>query len=290
MDEQFILAKDDFIISFSDGYDLRRNAAEYIIAWESLEKSPDNYYLNGLLDTANIIIKNESNDKNKEDSFQYDAPFNPIGPGYLFGITPVHGEPTNHPWADRLGSISDANSNQRLAAWPSVSPDPSKSHVRMHPFHSSVYPLLRMNATTGRPAFIEMIKSMVFGGINEEHKSMERDFTQELLNNDINHPFLHGIDDKKIGGYLYPNGSTGHHTHDLYERDFMRWRKDNEDLEKQLMEDETPHEDIEKRMRELHFENRADDWVSDKMEESKPENWDYEDWDKIPKMNNTLML
>jgi len=32
MDEQFILAKNDFIISLNDGYDLRRNAAEYIIA------------------------------------------------------------------------------------------------------------------------------------------------------------------------------------------------------------------------------------------------------------------
>jgi len=52
MDEQFILAKNDFIVSLSDGYDLRRNAAEYIIAWESLEKSPDNFYLHGLFDTA----------------------------------------------------------------------------------------------------------------------------------------------------------------------------------------------------------------------------------------------
>ena len=298
MDEQFILAKNDFIVSLSDGYDLRRNAAEYIIAWESLEKSPDNFYLHGLFDTANLIIKEPP----PPPAFKDDIPtsgvmgpknaFNPLqvrrllGPGYLFGITPVHGEPTNHPWADRLGAISDADSNQRLAAWPSIDPNPSKSHVRLHPFHSSVYPLLRMNAVTGKPAFVEMIRSMVFGGINQEHKDMERDFTQELLNDDINHAYLHGIEGKKIGGYLYPNGSTGHHTHDLYERDFIRWRKDNEELEKQLMEDNTPHEDIEKMLRELHFENRADDWTSDKQVETSADNWDYSNWDEIPQDEN----
>ena len=40
MDEDFNISKQELLESLADGYDLRRNAAEYIISWTSLSKSP----------------------------------------------------------------------------------------------------------------------------------------------------------------------------------------------------------------------------------------------------------
>lgn len=59
MIDEFNICKNDFLISLYDGLDLSRNAAEYVMAWESLEKAPlDNISLS-LKDTAELILKNE---------------------------------------------------------------------------------------------------------------------------------------------------------------------------------------------------------------------------------------
>ena len=54
--EQFNIAKDELLLSLADGNDLEFNAAEYIIAWESLEKAPSDNLLKSLKNTAETII------------------------------------------------------------------------------------------------------------------------------------------------------------------------------------------------------------------------------------------
>ena len=44
MIDDFNIRKNEFVISLYDGLDLSRSAAEYIMAWESLEKSPNDLF------------------------------------------------------------------------------------------------------------------------------------------------------------------------------------------------------------------------------------------------------
>jgi hypothetical protein len=86
MIDDFNIRKNEFLISLYDGFDLSRNAAEYIMAWESLEKAPKDLFSLNLKDTAEIIIK--------------EKPEKSINTGYLLASKPTFGEPTNHVWAD----------------------------------------------------------------------------------------------------------------------------------------------------------------------------------------------
>ena len=52
MIDEFNICKNDFLISLYDGLDLSRNAAEYVMAWESLEKAPLENISLSLKDTA----------------------------------------------------------------------------------------------------------------------------------------------------------------------------------------------------------------------------------------------
>ena len=98
MIDEFNICKNDFLISLYDGLDLSRNAAEYVMAWESLEKAPlDNISLS-LKDTAELILKNERMFITGEDKI-FDLP-KKEGPGYLLASKTTFGEPTNHVWAD----------------------------------------------------------------------------------------------------------------------------------------------------------------------------------------------
>ena len=58
--ENFNIVKDDFLLSLADGKDLAFNAAEYIIAWESLEKAPTDDTLRTLKYSAEMIVKDDA--------------------------------------------------------------------------------------------------------------------------------------------------------------------------------------------------------------------------------------
>ena len=57
--EQFNIAKDELLLSLADGNDLAFSAAEYIIAWESLNKAPTDTLSRSLKYTAELIQKEE---------------------------------------------------------------------------------------------------------------------------------------------------------------------------------------------------------------------------------------
>ena len=158
--ENFNIVKDDFMLSLADGYDLESNAAEYIIAWESLEKAPTDDMLRTLKYTAETIMK----DKEQMEASGVDAiQASQEGPGYLLAREEIYGEPTNHIWADGLKGAKHIGVSHSV--WPRFEGKPGSKYTNAHfPFHSSIQPLLRKNSVTQTPAFVEKFRRHIFDG------------------------------------------------------------------------------------------------------------------------------
>ena len=143
--QDFYIRKNDFIISLYDGLDLSRTAAEYIMAWESLEKSPNDLFSLNLKDTAETIIKFDKKE----------------GAGYLLASKPTFGEPTNHVWAD--GMIRREGRGHSI--YPTYRANAKSSYTDSHfPYHEMNHPLRQINHATGLPNMIEVLRSFALGG------------------------------------------------------------------------------------------------------------------------------
>ena len=67
-------------------------------------------------------------------------------------------------------------------------------------------------------------------------------------------------------GNISINGSTVTHQDDMYERDYKRWLMENTNQEESLVKEGYKPNDIEKIMRERHFDDRAKDWISEDID------------------------
>lgn len=271
-DEQFAIAKNDLLLSLYDGKEVNNSAAEYILAWESLEKSPSDYISSQLKNTAESIIKISFDtapvgEEDYKDAF--DEKDKAEGPGYLLSTKRTHGDPTNHVWAD--GLFSAKNISHQAAMWPTYATEGGSTYKAHHfPYHQTVHPLRRNNAVTDKPNFVELLKAYVLGGHGEEEKEFEKAYVQHLI--DKKSPLHFGSTSKdkfdkktqKLLGQLDVNGTVGNHQMDFYERDFLRWLSENRDKEIQLEKQGVNSKEIEKIMRNQHFDERADDWTSNK--------------------------
>ena len=65
--DQLDIASADLLKSLDDKLDLERNAAEYIIAWQSMQKAPSEIIYTSLFSIADAIIKEK---EEGEDSFK----------------------------------------------------------------------------------------------------------------------------------------------------------------------------------------------------------------------------
>ena len=168
--EQFNIAKDELLLSLADGNDLAFSAAEYIIAWESLNKAPTDLLSRSLKYTAETIQKA----KDDETYVEEDKTYKP-GAGFLLAHHHTHGEPTNHIWKDRLAGADGLKESH--AVWPRYTPTASHPY-REHnfPFHHTNYPLLRMDSETGNAAYVEVLRSHIFGGHAKEEAEMEKQY------------------------------------------------------------------------------------------------------------------
>ena len=199
--EQFNIAKDDFLLSLEDGNDLEFNAAEYIIAWESLEKAPTDNLLKSLKYTAETIQK--ASEKQDEITWIGDKKYKE-GPGFLLAHHHTHGEPTNHIWKNQLSGADGLHESH--AVWPRYTPTASHPYKEHNfPFHHGMHPLLKMDAETGNAAYVEMLRSHIFGGHAEKEKEMEQKFHAHLEKKKS--PLLTGFNNKKILGSLRTNKS-----------------------------------------------------------------------------------
>ena len=168
MNDHFYVCSNQLLKSLDDGLDLVYSAAEYILAYEELDKPPSEPLFKSLKATAEMIYKQE------EEQAQAEKPYHlPEGKGYLFALQHTHGEPTNHVWKD--GLQSPVNKRNRHAVWPYYQPkDGTHPYQRHHfPFHEVNHPLLRTNAVTGRPAYVEMLRNWSLGGHGKAEKQME---------------------------------------------------------------------------------------------------------------------
>ena len=254
--EQFNIAKDDFLLSLEDGNDLEFNAAEYIIAWESLEKAPTDNLLKSLKYTAETIQK--ASEKQDEITLDDDKKYKE-GPGFLLAHHHTHGEPTNHIWKNQLSGADGLHESH--AVWPRYTPTASHPYKEHNfPFHHGMHPLLKMDAETGNAGYVEMLRSHIFGGHAEKEKEMEQEFHAYLEKKKS--PLLTGFNNKKILGSLRTNKSEHRHQFDLYNRDYRRWSKLNTELKDKYISEGRSVEETENRLKVDHFNQRAKQWQS----------------------------
>jgi len=253
--EQFNIAKDELLLSLADGNDLAFSAAEYIIAWESLNKAPTDLLSRSLKYTAETIQKA----KDDETYVEEDKTYKP-GAGFLLAHHHTHGEPTNHIWKDRLAGADGLKESH--AVWPRYTPTASHPY-REHnfPFHHTNHPLLRMDSEKGNAAYVEVLRSHIFGGHAKEEAEMEKQYQKYLQ--EKKSPIVFGHNKKKILGSLRTHKSNYSHQQDLYERDFQRWNKLNSEMKDNYLADGRSAEETENRLRVDHFNQRAKQWQSD---------------------------
>lgn len=252
--EQFNIAKDELLLSLADGNDLAFSAAEYIIAWESLNKAPTDTLSRSLKYTAELIQKEEDEATKVEQDKSYKE-----GPGFLLAHHHTHGEQTNHVWKDRLAGAD--NVRESHAVWPRYVPTASHPYrEHNYPFHHTNHPLLKMDAHSGDAAYVEVLRSHIFGGHSKEEAQMEKEFQKHLEAKKS--PLIHGYNGKKILGSLRHHKSNYSHQHDLYERDYQRWNKLNSELKDNYLADGRSAEETENRLRVDHFNQRAKQWQS----------------------------
>ena len=266
MDEDFNISKQELLESLADGYDLRRNAAEYIISWTSLSKSPTDPLLLSLKGTAESILKAGEEEQEFDagtESFVEKPPKE--GEGLLLGTKPTKGDLTNHHWKDGLSGATDVKHSH--AVWPTYKAGVGSTYKDYNfPYHKNNHPLRRMNTSSGRANFVEVLRAHSLGGHGDVEKEMEEAFHSHLLKN--NSPVLHGLKNTnstsktKVLGSLKLNGVNDSHQIDLYNRDFQRWFVQNQELLVKFQKEGRPKSEIENRMRHQHFEERADDWES----------------------------
>ena len=257
--EQFNIAKDELLLSLADGNDLEFNAAEYIIAWESLEKAPSDNLLKSLKNTAETIIiaKKEVDEKTTSEITEVGQT---EGPGLLLAHHHTHGEPTNHVWKNQLAGADGIKESH--AVWPRYDPSPSRPYkAHNFPFHHATHPLLKMDAETGNAAYVENLRSHIFGGHAKEETKMEQEFQRHLQKKKS--PLVEGHNGKKILGSLKTNKSNHAHQIDLYHRDYQRWSKLNTERKDNYISEGRSAEEAENRLKVDHFNQRAKQWQSD---------------------------
>ena len=280
----FLNRRNELLKSLEDGLDLDRSAAEYMMAFANLDESPtDSLSLICKSMSRNILMLKDEGYQEEED-YEGPAPTEVGGKGgtqtaaYLFGMEGLSSEPSKHPWVGR--HTSTGNRGIRHAVWPDVRTGPNDHYKHTHPFHENFHPLLRRNAVTGDTMMKHLFKDFYLKPTPGEKSMAERHATNESDWHDHHfksgNPVIIGEKGKdsnerlfNFGGPLRTHGSTHHSNHDLYERDFRRWKLDNGHGKI----DDNPE------LRKEHFEARADEWDGeDTTFEAAPEKeFTYED-------------
>ena len=185
--ELFLFHRNELLKSLEDGFDLDRNAAEFMMAYSNLDNEPsDSLSLMCKSASQKLLILRKENDEEgevAETSAAESASSGSKSAMYLYGLKGLGSTPSKHPWIDKV--VGTKNHHFRHAVWPFVEKD-SKAHYKgVTPFDEDFYPLLRKNAVTGRRQFSELLRSMFIGGENEplskKHAKSELDWENHYL-------------------------------------------------------------------------------------------------------------
>ena len=252
----FLYRKNELLKSIFDGFDLERNSAEYMMAYANLNVKPkDTLSLLCKSAAMEVLIFKDEGYVDEETKVtapkKHKDPFAPV----LMG-SDLSAEPSRHPWEGKMPTTDEVGI--RHAVWPDAMMS-SKDAYRATPFHPSHYPLLRVDAITGRKRFVEHLKRMFLSSSEKEKAKSSfvadgekkwHDHGLKTKNPAITGRELDGEKRYHFGGPLNIGGATETSNHDLYERDFRRWKLENG----HGLNDDT-HD-----LRNEHFNNRADEW------------------------------
>jgi len=190
-----------------------------------------------------------------------------------------------HEWHDRIAehSLEDIHS-----LWPKEKVDMNemgqvaypfnhRPYANIHPFDEKSHPLRKINTVTGRPEWIELLRSFYLpetpDGISESENYKQYEADEEKYHQKQKHALYHGVlkeDENGIERKHYPyigplnngNGELGH-LHDIYNHHYENWKDDNLDLVHDTMKqypDSKIHDFI---LRQKHFEDAADEWLDE---------------------------
>jgi len=293
--EQFDYATLNLLKSLSDGKDLRDSAAEYIIAWESLDNSPNGDATHTLLKSAAEYILKEEEDitvASEDPELSWDKY---IYPGKVPLVAFDASAPlSRHAWLD--GLMAAENPAHGRAHWPTYHP-PSARHAYQHfnfPFHEFNHPLLRVSPGTGEPTFVNVLRRFYLGGHAQKEKDMEiaflnhlREKNSPLLNDFI--PYKREKNDgyakqfKLLGDLTHGTSPNAQHAVDLYERDFTRWLANNFDAEQYWITHQAEMADrgyssVEEALRHQHFDDRKRGWLEEDVDQEHPTKLGHTDY------------
>ena len=272
----FLFRRSQLLKSVDDGLDLERNAAEYMMALANLNVKPNDPLTLVCKSMAMevLLLKNEGyKDTSTEITEQEEAqlfakPFAPVA----VGIEGASSEPSRHPWVDKFPNTEERGI--RHAVWPDVLSTPGEAYHNRHPFREETHPLLRKDAITKRRRFVEHLKRMFLPSKEGEKPKSEHIAKREKEWHDhavtSKSPVIFGQQIKNQRKYLYggPLGGVFTSNHDLYERDFRRWKLEN------------GHGNIDDSydLRKEHFNSRADEWEGEDVtfEPASDEEFSYE--------------
>jgi len=257
----FLFRRIQLLKSVDDGLDLERNAAEYMMALANLNVKPNDPLTLVCKSMAMnvLLLKDEDEETPKEkwvdpdDSAVphiYSKPMAPVA----VGIEGASSEPSRHPWVDKFPNTDERGI--RHAVWPDIISSPGEAYHNRHPFREETYPLLRRDAITKRRRYVEHLKRMYLPSKEgektkvEDTAKKEKEWHDHAVKNKSPVVFGHNVKGKRkylFGGAL---GGAYSSNHDLYERDFRRWKLEN------------GHGNIDDShdLRKEHFNSRADEW------------------------------
>ena len=262
----FLYRKNELLKSLFDGLDLSRNSAEYMMAYANLNVKPTDA-LSMLCKSAAmdvLILKDEEKAGVEGEGYsdvmtevegpkKFQDPFAPV----MVGAKGLSSEPSRHPWRGKF-PVSK-HQGIRRASWPGIVTSPDDNYHNTHPWMPAFHPLLRTDGHTGRPRFVEVLKRMYLPETEKEKAKSHFIASDEKKWHDhavkTESPVVLGQqheDGRKFffGGPLTVGGAVDSSNHDLYERDFRRWKLDNG----------YGNNDDSYDLRKEHFDSRADEW------------------------------
>tara|TARA_R100000951_G_scaffold1122_1_gene2972 strand:- start:506 stop:5914 length:5409 start_codon:yes stop_codon:yes gene_type:complete len=164
--------------------------------------------------------------------------------------------PAKHRWAGK-----HVVSGDMISRWPKSVTD--SSSYRDNPFSNILHPLLKTNSKHGYPEFVEKLKNY--------YLSSEDDTPLSQLHGEIemrhnNHHKKNGdmvLDNKYLGDLSEHSEGHGTLEHTLYEKAYQKWVEDNRASVDEMIKNGSTDKDV----RNKHFEEAANKWISDDYQE-----------------------
>ncbi|MAN60520.1 MAG: hypothetical protein CMI60_01105 [Parvibaculum sp.] len=254
-------SRNDLLKSIFDGIDLHNAIGDFYFAKMNLENHNQSIPQTPLDDVCYSILKERQKghrfDKNKRRDKR----------GFERGAEMRLGE---HVWQNR---IRERPLHEVASSFPHAEFAQGQHYPESHPHHKKHHPLRQKNTITGRSAMVEKLRRFYLpskpGEESLSHRYKMAEMGKERLEEKNNNPAVVGKlryntelgKEERHHNFLGP--LNDHYLHDIYENNFQRWKEQNSDLEKKMIEKFPKPVEHEHALRLKHFEDAADGWEGD---------------------------